>query len=334
MPYLIAIGLIAAVLVFIVEYWYIALIVVVIVVAAAVLPGIIRDVRKNKYFASEEFQQKKSEIASFVAEHNEIAAYTSEIRSRGTFALGISSTGSQSHLAAFENTSTHNYRRDRNVAQYKASNVHNCSLQVVRSAKADPIKYLMKYFNIKAEEPRLAEVEALGSEIAQLENAVINLKQREKSITKSFVPPAFILEYYAEEFMQHAGVKLSPISVPYPIYKFEYVSAGGNSSQQTTIKLDTRTIDALSERLSEKIKFKRSAAGQRALMTARLRNFIKDRDNHTCQSCSISLTKEPHLLLEVDHIVPVSKGGLSTIENLQTLCWKCNRTKSNKMVVR
>ncbi|MFB9072289.1 HNH endonuclease [Citricoccus parietis] len=82
------------------------------------------------------------------------------------------------------------------------------------------------------------------------------------------------------------------------------------------------------------MKFKRSAAGQRALMTARLRNFIKDRDNHTCQNCSISLTKEPHLLLEVDHIVPVSKGGLSTIENLQTLCWKCNRTKSNKMVFR
>ncbi|RAE55164.1 HNH endonuclease, partial [Burkholderia multivorans] len=39
---------------------------------------------------------------------------------------------------------------------------------------------------------------------------------------------------------------------------------------------------------------------------------------------------EPHLLLEVDHIKPISKGGLSEIENLQTLCWRCNRSKSNK----
>ncbi|MGW9550889.1 HNH endonuclease [Citricoccus zhacaiensis] len=48
--------------------------------------------------------------------------------------------------------------------------------------------------------------------------------------------------------------------------------------------------------------------------------------------CSVSLTEEPHLLLELDEIMPVSKGGLSTPENLQTMCWKCNRTKSNKVL--
>ncbi|WP_256948040.1 HNH endonuclease [Streptococcus pneumoniae] len=31
-------------------------------------------------------------------------------------------------------------------------------------------------------------------------------------------------------------------------------------------------------------------------------------------------------------MVPVSKGGLSTPDNLQTLCWKCNRSKSNKIL--
>lgn len=36
-------------------------------------------------------------------------------------------------------------------------------------------------------------------------------------------------------------------------------------------------------------------------------------------------------ILEVDHIVPVSKGGLSEPENLQTLCWRCNRAKGAKM---
>lgn len=199
------------------------------------------------------------------------------------------------------------------------------------NASVDPIKYLMKYFNIKADEAHLAEVENLGDDINRLEDALNNLNQREVSITKSVNPPSFILRHWANDFMRHVGVELSPIRVPYPEYSFEYVSAGGNSSQRTPIVLNTPTIDALVETLSQKIRWRKSAAGQRALMTSSLRNSIKSRDNHTCRYCSVSVVTEPHLLLEVDHIIPISKGGLSTPDNLQTLCWRCNRTKSNKV---
>lgn len=41
----------------------------------------------------------------------------------------------------------------------------------------------------------------------------------------------------------------------------------------------------------------------------------------------------PNHLLEIDHIIPVSKGGRTAEENLQTLCWKCNRAKSDKIMV-
>lgn len=286
---------------------------------------------KARYFASDQFLAHKKAIASVVAEHNAVADYVAEIRSRGTFELGASATGVQAHLASFQNTSHWNYRRDRNVASYHAPNVHNCSLQVVRNASADPIKYVMKYFGIKADEAHLADVEAVGESIARLEEAVDNLKQREASITASVNPPAFILKFFATDFMKQVGVELSPITVPYPVYIFEYVSAGGNSSQRTTFTLNTPTIDALVETLSQKIRWKKSAAGQRALMTTKLRNLIKTRDRHTCRYCKVSLAAEPHLLLEVDHILPVSKGGMSTEDNLQTLCWRCNRTKSNKM---
>ncbi|MGP4033631.1 HNH endonuclease [Pseudarthrobacter sp. 1C304] len=333
LPYVaVAVGIVIVVLALLASYWYIVLPIVLIALLAAKLPRLIRDYRKNRYFASEDFLAKKAAITSVVDEHNEIAEYTSEIRGRGMFKLGTAATGAHAHLASFDNTSSHNYRRDRNVANYQARNVHNCSLQVVRNASSDPIKYLMKYFNIKADEASLSDVERLGEEVARLEDAVDNLRRRESSITASFNPPAFILEHYADEFMEHAGVELSPISVPYPEYAFEYVSAGGNSSQRTNITLNTRTIDSLVEMLSQKIRFSQSAAGQRALMTAKLREFIKTRDLHTCRYCSVSLAAEPHLLLEVDHIVPVSKGGLSTPENLQALCWRCNRTKSNKVV--
>ena len=126
MPFVIALIVVLALLI---AYWPIALL----AVAGIVLYRVVRHIRKTRYFASEEFLAHKAELASVVAEHNEVAEYTAEIRDRGTFELGVAATGAHAHLASFENTSNHNYRRDRNVADYQAQNVHNCSLQVVRN---------------------------------------------------------------------------------------------------------------------------------------------------------------------------------------------------------
>jgi hypothetical protein len=292
---------------------------------------IIWKVRKDRYFNSEEFQALRSEVAGVVAEHNEVVNYVAEIRSQGSFELGASSTGEYAHLATFENNSSWNNRRDRNVAEYEP-HVHNASLQVVRNASIDPIKYLIKYFSIKADRETLADVQRVAEDISRLEGAVANVKEREAAITARISPPAFILKRYADEFWNQIGVHLSPITVPYPSYKFQYTSAGGNSGQTTSIELDAPTLEALSATLDQKIRWTKSAAGQRALMTVRLRTEIKERDRYTCLQCGVSVAAEPHLLLEVDHIMPVSKGGLSTPENLQTLCWRCNRTKGAKVV--
>ena len=256
--------------------------------------------------------------------------YINEIRSRGTFEFGTSSTGQYSHLATFTNTSRHRYKRNRNTVTV-APHVHNCSLQVVRRASQEPIKYLMKYFGFTANEATLQRVEAMGESISQLEEAVNNLSVRESLLTQTMQPPKFIRKHYMREFMSHMGVTLSHISVPYPHYIFEYVSAGGNSGQRASITLDSRTIDALIVTMSERIRFRKSVAGQRALMTANLRHQIKRRDDFTCQSCGISTSEKPHLLLKIDHIIPLSRGGMTERSNLQTLCWKCNRSKSNKM---
>lgn len=68
---------------------------------------------------------------------------------------------------------------------------------------------------------------------------------------------------------------------------------------------------------------------QRSLMTRDLRRKIIIRDNYTCQICG---KRMPDLVgLQIDHIVPVSKGGRTVPSNLQVLCSVCNQRKSNKL---
>lgn len=52
------------------------------------------------------------------------------------------------------------------------------------------------------------------------------------------------------------------------------------------------------------------------------------RDNHICQVCNLYVRDDE---VEFDHIIPVSKGGPTTVENLRLLCRSCNRKKSNAL---
>ena len=61
----------------------------------------------------------------------------------------------------------------------------------------------------------------------------------------------------------------------------------------------------------------------------RLRFKVILRDNFTCQHCGASPAKQLGVELHIDHINPWSKGGETTLENLQTLCSTCNLGKSN-----
>ena len=61
----------------------------------------------------------------------------------------------------------------------------------------------------------------------------------------------------------------------------------------------------------------------------RMRFKVMSRDNFKCCACGASPAKDPSVELHVDHIKLWSKGGETVIENLQTLCSKCNWGKSN-----
>lgn len=62
-------------------------------------------------------------------------------------------------------------------------------------------------------------------------------------------------------------------------------------------------------------------APRRIPIPAPLRALVMERDEHACAQCGA--TDE----LQIDHIIPVSKGGPTDEDNLQVLCGDCNRKK-------
>jgi hypothetical protein len=61
----------------------------------------------------------------------------------------------------------------------------------------------------------------------------------------------------------------------------------------------------------------------------RLRWHVLQRDRFSCRACGTSPATTVGVELQVDHIVPWSKGGKTVLDNLQTLCAVCNLGKSN-----
>ena len=59
----------------------------------------------------------------------------------------------------------------------------------------------------------------------------------------------------------------------------------------------------------------------------KIRFEVFKRDKFTCQYCGRSA---PDVVLQVDHIKPMSKGGGDDILNLATSCFDCNSGKSNR----
>lgn len=56
------------------------------------------------------------------------------------------------------------------------------------------------------------------------------------------------------------------------------------------------------------------------------KKIVFTRDGGVCQCCGSSEN------IEYDHIIPYSCGGSSDVSNIQLLCMKCNRSKSNSCV--
>lgn len=283
---------------------------------------------ENSFFNSKAFIDNKNNISEYIKDCSDLIEHINEVKIRYADMFTFERLG----CACSVEQSKYNFKRRELTDERLKNNVCNCSLSVVKKAEESPFLYLCKYFDIDKNEKTLETVEQMLNDFLSIEDGMNLVKiQRNKIFDDLHIP------YPYEVFLQIGLTKnwgvpnISFSSDYFPKFIFKYVSAGGNSSRSTCITLDIENTEQLIKFLSLNIQKSKSQKYQRQLMTPKVRTEIKERDKYTCKKCGISTAKEPHLLLEIDHIIPISKGGITCKDNLQTLCWKCNRSKSNKI---
>ncbi len=212
------------------------------------------------------------------------------------------------------NTDVNNYIRpyQKTITPFTAE----VSSAVFASAENSPLEYVVKNF--------------YPNKLRDAKQIIENYKAEYQQYLGDV--PNYVMENDEAGFYSRLGFANIDESVLTVEYKFSYTSNGGMAQRSFTVPMTEETIIELIKVLESKLTASAFAKEQRNLMTKKLRDYIKTRDNFTCCSCGNSIEKEPNLLLEIDHIIPVAKGGCTTEDNLQTLCWKCNRSKSDKIL--
>lgn len=280
------------------------------------------------YYASDEFRQVKSACESLMSTQREFNEYIDE---------KVQSISKLFGQRVVRNETVHvdkyNYVRPytKNITPFTAE----VSATVFSSAENNPMDYIVKYFYPNKDQypEQIQKLQLLVEELETLKDAKVIIEEHKKEYQQYLNDvPLFIMENDSDGFYSRLGfanINENTLTVE---YKFVYTSDGGFAQRMFTVPMTEDTIIELITKLQGKLTMSAFAKEQRSLMTSKLRQHIKERDNYTCQHCGNSVAKEPNLLLEIDHITPVSKGGCTVESNLQTLCWKCNRAKSNKLI--
>ena len=113
----------------------------------------------------------------------------------------------------------------------------------------------------------------------------------------------------------------------------KYTSPKGRNTYSKNAEYNTSSIFKMLEEvrmLKEKEASKEFIKKkERNKLTKTLRYKILKRDNFSCEICG--RTAEDGAKLHIDHVIPISKGGLTAEENLRVLCEKCNLGKGSQI---
>jgi len=101
-----------------------------------------------------------------------------------------------------------------------------------------------------------------------------------------------------------------------------WVNSDSPEQNQQNVEAERETADSTIQRASAKRRTRRE-------ISERQRFRILVRDGFRCRACGASPLTQRGIELHVDHILPWSKGGETTDDNLQTKCKQCNLGKGN-----
>ena len=294
--------------------------------------GVSKIVDRNQqildYYESADFKKIQSTCNSMMESQREFNEYINEK------AQSISTLfGSRVVRNETVNNDEYNYIRayKKSITPFTAE----VSSTVFASAENSPVEYIVKYFypNKEAYPEQIQKLQHLIEELETLKEAKQIIDEYKKEYQKYITDvPSYVMDNDENGFYSRLGFADISESVLTVEYKFSYTSDGGMAQRYFTVPMTEEVVVELINKLQSKLTMKAFVKEQRNLMTSKLRQQIKERDNYTCRSCQNSTHKEPNLLLEIDHIIPVAKGGCTVEDNLQTLCWKCNRSKGSKIV--
>jgi hypothetical protein len=216
------------------------------------------------------------------------------------------------------------------IEDFNFNRIIRCSNSVVSNSSQNLTKYLLKYSNIDNSAEDMERLEFISKFLTDHMLFTEEMDKASNKIKKKL--PLFYKIFADKRKLPYlvCGLNYELANIKEPFLCFLYISPGGRSRNENKIVIDIDTVNALVHEISKSISKKGHSKHQRSIMTNDLREAIKKRDNYTCCKCGNSVYDEPNLLLEVDHIIPVSKGGKTEASNLQTLCWRCNRLKSDK----
>lgn len=216
------------------------------------------------------------------------------------------------------------------IKYFNLNRIIRCSNSVVSNSSQNPIKYLIKYSDINYSVEDMEKLEFILKYLTDYALFVEEMNKASNKMKKKL--PLFYKLFVDRRKLPYliCGLNYELANIKEPFLYFLYISPRGRSRNENKITIDIDVIKALVHEVGKSVSKKGYSKHQRSIMTNDLREAIKKRDNYTCCKCGNSVYDEPNLLLEVDHIIPVSKGGKTEASNLQTLCWRCNRLKSNK----
>ena len=71
---------------------------------------------------------------------------------------------------------------------------------------------------------------------------------------------------------------------------------------------------------------------RRRRIPAEIQNGVRIRANYLCEYCHAA-EKWQYVRFTIDHVIPLTKGGTDTLDNLALACFHCNRRKSDKLTI-